>query len=316
MARPAGRHVRSDLIAPPGLQQAGCQELRGFGQTRPGPHQDVRLCRGKCTDPALLHGAQLRPARPSDQIVPALTADDDHIGLGSNHEFTLNLRKRPEGSRQDIDLSQAAERLADEGRLAGPVRTAAHLDIKLLSAQRLRQALGRGRHRGIHLAPDRMRLPLRQTEDAGQSQQISPHIFMGARLQGQNRHAQRTQTLLSRTGDCHEHQIRSLGHHSLEIDIETAAHAGQRLYGSRPIGIAIHAHQALALPQGTHRLGKSGQQADHPPGRLRQAQLLLQIIAHCDSLSPGHSRSQYTGRHQARPEPPESPRHTVAPTEA
>ena len=100
----------------------------------------------------------------------------------------------------------------------------------------------------------------------------------------QHHEAQRLQAVRPSGGASRQHQIRLERDDALDVRIQPAAHAGQRFHGFGPIGIAVHAHQFVALLQSADGLAQGRQQAHDALRGLVDLHFLLAIIEHGDGL--------------------------------
>jgi hypothetical protein len=242
-----------------------------------------------------LHGAQ---GGQFDAAVAAAVAGHDHIGLGSHHVFGIDLWKRPHRGGQDVDHAHARERFANERGFTRAIGCWADLEIHPLPTRLRAERLHRRLHAQLDALPDALAVGLRQMQSLAHRFQHALGIGMGARLQPQHREAQRLQSVCTSGGVGGQHQIGLECDDAFDVGVDPAAHARQVFDGFRPIGIAVHPHQALTRAQRAHAFGQGGQQAHDALRRLRDPDFLLTIVLHRHRQGPrtpppqGHAQCQ------------------------
>ena len=88
------------------------------------------------------------------------------------------------------------------------------------------------------------------------------------------------QALDTACGARQQHQVGPLGHDAFDVRVNAATHARQGFDAFGPVGITVHAHQALALAKRADGFGQRGQQADNALRWAFELQGLLAVVEH------------------------------------
>ena len=190
-------------------------------------------------------------------------------GLARTTNSGLSLGNGPSAAGTMFLHAQPRQRFADEGRFAGRIRPAVDFEIH---PRVLRTAAGSDCAAADTPASMTRQTRLRALGHVQQLAQLAQHALHVGMVLGLQRHhldAQRLQPLAGARGGGQQHHVGLERDDGFDVRVQPAAHLRQAAHAGRAVGIAVHADQALALPQRAHALGQRGQQADDALRRLR-----------------------------------------------